>query len=166
MDASVKGRRFHAEALDTEMRWPAFTPKALALGINSILSSPLGASDTPVGALNIYSRATSAFAVKDQVLASIFAREASVILSDAQGGMTDQQLENRMSQALRTRELISQAQGVIMHRDGIGEDLAYTKLRRDSLEDGQPLHDRAQQVVDSASRRPDASHHVREVEHE
>ena len=49
MDASVKGRRFHAEALDTEMRWPAFTPKALALGINSILSSPLGASNTPVG---------------------------------------------------------------------------------------------------------------------
>jgi anti-anti-sigma factor len=165
VDASVKGRRFHAEVLDTDSRWPAFTPKALALGINSILSSPLEASNTPVGALNIYSRATSAFAVKDQVLASIFAREASLILRDAQGGMTDQQLDDRMSQALRTRELISQAQGVIMHRDGIGEDLAYTKLRRDSLQNGRPLHERAQEVVDSAHHRRDASDHVREIEH-
>jgi anti-anti-sigma factor len=165
VDASVKGRRFHAEVLDTETRWPAFTPKALALGINSILSSPLEASNTPVGALNIYSRTTSAFAVKDQDLASVFAREASVILSDAQVDMTDQQLDDRMSQALRTRELISQAQGVIMHRDGIGEDLAYTKLRRDSLQNGRPLHDRAQEVVDSARHRLDASDHLREVEH-
>jgi anti-anti-sigma factor len=165
VDASVKGRRFHAEVLDTETRWPAFTPKALALGINSILSSPLEASNTPVGALNIYSRTTSAFAVKDQDLASIFAREASVILSDAQVDMTDQQLDDRMSQALRTRELISQAQGVIMHREGIGEDLAYTKLRRDSLQNGRPLHERAQEVVDSARHRPDASDNVRGIEH-
>jgi anti-anti-sigma factor len=165
VDASAEGRRFHAEALDTEMRWPSFTPKALALGINSILSSPLGAGDTPVGALNIYSRATSAFAVKDQVLASIFAREASLILNDAQGGMTDQQLDDRMSQALRTRALISQAQGVIMHRDGIGEDLAYTRLRRDSLQNGRPLHERAQEVVDSARHRFDDPDHFREIEH-
>ena len=165
VDASVKGRRFHAEVLDIETRWPAFTPKALALGINSILSSPLEASKIPVGALNIYSRTTSAFAVKDQDLASVFAREASVILSDARVDMTDQQLDDRMSQALRNRELISQAQGVIMHRDGIGEDLAYTKLRRDSLRNGRPLHDRAQEVVDSARHRLEASDHLLEGEH-
>ena len=164
VDASVKGRRFHAEALDTETRWPAFTPKALALGINSILSSPLEASKIPVGALNIYSRSTSAFAVKDQDLATTFAREASVMLSDVQVDMTDQQLEDRMSQALRTRELISQAQGVIMHRDGIGEDMAYTKLRRESLQNGRPLRERAQEVVDSVRHRPDGSDHLRGVE--
>jgi hypothetical protein len=165
VDASVTGRRFHAAVLDTETRWPAFIPKALALGINSILSSPLEASTTPVGALNIYSRTSSAFAVKDQDLASVFAREASVILSDAQVDMADQQLDDRMNLALRNRELISQAQGVIMHRDGIEEDLAYTTLRRDSLQNGQPLHDRAQEVVDSARHRPNASEHVRQVEH-
>jgi anti-anti-sigma factor len=164
VDASVKGRRFHAEALDTETRWPAFTPKALALGINSILSSPLEASNIPVGAINIYSRTTSAFAVRDQDLASVFAREASVILSDAQVDLTDQQLDDRMSLALRTRELISQAQGVIMHRDGIGEDMAYTKLRRESLQNGRPLRERAQEVVDSVRHRPDGSDHLRGVE--
>jgi AmiR/NasT family two-component response regulator len=52
-----------------------------------------------------------------------------------------------------------------MHRDGIGEDLAYTRLRRDSLLNCRPLHDRAQEVVDSTRHRRDISEHVREVEH-
>ena len=136
VDASIQGRRFHADVLETETRWPAFTPKARSLGINSILSSPLEASHTPVGALNIYSQTSSAFAVRDQDLASIFAREASVILSAAQVDVTDQELDERMGHALRTRELISQAQGVIMQRDGIGEDIAYTDLRRDFAQNG------------------------------
>ena len=55
VDASRRGHWFHAESLDTETRWPSFTPRARALGIMSILSSPLTALDDPVGALNIYS---------------------------------------------------------------------------------------------------------------
>ncbi len=164
VDASVRGQGFYAELLDTETRWPAFTPKARALGINSILSSPLRASNTPVGALNIYSCTSSAFAVRDQDLASLLAREASVILSDARVDVTDQELDERMGQALRTRELISQAQGVIMQRDGIGEDLAYTRLRRTALKRGQLLRERAQEIVDGARHRPDAADLHREIE--
>jgi anti-anti-sigma factor len=154
VDASVIGRRFHAEFLDTETRWPAFTPRARALGIHAILSSPLVAGKVPVGALNIYSRRPAAFPVKDQDLAMVFANEASIILSEVQTDVTDNQLEGRLGEALRTRELISQAQGVIMERDGIGEDDAYTTLRRFSLSSGKPLRERAQDIVSSARRPP------------
>jgi anti-anti-sigma factor len=41
VDASVAGHRFHARSLASETRWPEFTPRARALGINAILSSPL-----------------------------------------------------------------------------------------------------------------------------
>jgi anti-anti-sigma factor len=164
VDASVQGQRFYADLLDTETRWPAFTPKALALGIGSILSSPLAANNTPVGALNIYSRTSSAFAVRDQDLASLFAREASVILSDARVDVGDQEFDDRMGQALRTRELISQAQGVIMQRDGIGKDLAYGRLRRTALEGGRLLRERAQEIVDAAQHHPHAADPYREIE--
>ena len=164
VDASLRGQRFYADLLETETRWPAFTPKARALGINSILSSPLAASNTAVGALNIYSRTSSAFAVRDQDLASLFAREASVILSDARVDVTDQELDERLGQALRTRELIAQAQGVIMQRDRIGEDLAYTRLRRTALKGGLLLRERAQEIVDAARHRPDAADLHREIE--
>jgi anti-anti-sigma factor len=153
VDASLEGRRFYAEFLDEELRWPAFTPKARSLGINSILSSPLIARNTPVGALNIYSRTPSAFADMDQNLASAFADEASVILSEAQADVTDVQLDDRLGEALRTRELISQAQGVIMGLEGVGQDDAYTILRRHSLRHGRSLRERAEEIL-AAARRP------------
>jgi anti-anti-sigma factor len=166
IDASVIGRRFHAEFLDTETRWPAFTPIARALGIHAILSSPLVAGNVPVGALNIYSRRPAAFHAKDQDLATVFANEASIILTEVQSNVPDDQLESRLGEALRTRELISQAQGVIMERDGSGEDDAYTTLRRFSLSSGRPLRERAQDIVSSARRPPiDASDLPRDSDH-
>jgi anti-anti-sigma factor len=164
VDASLEGRRFYAEFLDEETRWPAFTPKARSLGINSILSSPLLARNTPVGALNIYSRTPAAFADMDQNLASVFADEASVILSEAQADVTDVQLDDRLGEALRTRELISQAQGVIMGQDGVGEEAAYTTLRRYSLRNRRSLRERAEEVVASVRRpRLGASDLLREL---
>jgi GAF domain-containing protein len=81
VDASNNGRWFHVESLAHETRWPSFTPRARKLGINTILSTPLLAHSQPVGALNIYSRTRAAFSVKEQELASVFATEASVILT-------------------------------------------------------------------------------------
>jgi hypothetical protein len=152
VDASVEGHWFHAESLDTETRWPDFVPKAQALGVHSILSSPLMAHGTPVGALNIYSREVAGFAPKDQELASVFATEASIILSGAGLDVTEVQLATRLSEVLRTREIISQAQGVLMERDGLSADKAYTALRRFSVLNKQPLRERAKDVVISAQR--------------
>ncbi|MDQ1391166.1 MAG: hypothetical protein QOF30_143, partial [Acidimicrobiaceae bacterium] len=83
IDAALEGRWFHIASLAAESRWPAFTPMAVALGINAVLSSPLLAGGRPVGSLNIYSRATAAFATKDQELAALFAAEASIMLTTA-----------------------------------------------------------------------------------
>lgn len=152
VDASVEGRWFHAESLQEETRWPAFTPKALELGIKAILSSPLLAGDRPVGALNIYSRTTGAFAAKEQELASTFATEASVILRDAGVGAADDHLLRRLGEALRTRQVIAQAQGVVMEREGVSEDEAYTLIRNFSRTTDLPMRERAADVVGSTQR--------------
>lgn len=149
VDASVKGHRFHTESLAAETRWPAFTPRARALGINAILSSPLVVQDRPVGALNIYSRSPDAFAVEDQRLASVFAAEASTVLTAAGEDMTASQRAGRLAEVLRARQVITLAQGVVMERDRVDEDLAYTTLRRFSTKTGQPLRERAEDVVAS-----------------
>ena len=81
-DASVNEHWFHVESLDQETRWPAFVPRAKKLGINAILSTPPMARSQPVGALDIYFRTRAVFAAKDQELASVFATEASAILTD------------------------------------------------------------------------------------
>ncbi len=152
VDASVEGRWFHVESLDQETRWPSFTPRARELGISSILSSPLLAADRPVGALNMYSRTAVAFGSKEQELASIFATEASLILRHAGVDVSDEQCSERLDEALRSRQVIAQAQGVVMERNGISEEAAYTLLRDFSRRSNRPLRDRAADVVGSTRR--------------
>jgi anti-anti-sigma factor len=152
VDASVAGRWFHVKSLDHETRWPAFIPRAQELGINSILSTPLLSQDRSVGALNIYSRTAAAFESKDQELASVFATEASIILTDAGAAVSDEELTDRLQESLRTREIIAQAQGVVMEREGVSDKDAYVILRRSSHETDRPLRARAKDIVDSTRR--------------
>ena len=154
VDASTQGHRLYAESLDEESRWPSFTPRARALGIRAILSSPLLVENRAVGALNIYSRTPAAFTPEAQALASKFARATSTILNAAETDETDDYLSVRFLGALRAREVIAQAQGVLMERDGLAEHDAYSVLRRLSLEKGRPLQERAEVIIES-TRRPD-----------
>jgi len=154
VDASVEGHRFHATALDREARWPAFTPRARTLGINAILSAPIMAEGRPVGALNIYSRTPAAFAGRDQELASVIAAETSVLLEAVGVDASDEPPSRWLARALRTRLRIAQAQGVLMEREGIGEDDAYTMLRCHSQVTRQPLRERAADVAGSTRHPP------------
>jgi anti-anti-sigma factor len=149
VDASVKGHWFHAESLDTETRWPSFTPRARRLGIKAILSSPLLAFEQPVGALNIYSLTAETFEIKDQETAAICAQKASVILSDALAGVSDTDMALRYQEALRSRMMINLATGVIMARVGIDENAAFDALCRSSIDHGQTMRARAEIVVNT-----------------
>lgn len=150
VDASEKGRWFHAESLDSETRWPSFTPRARELGIKAILSSPLRSLDQSVGALNIYSLTAETFEDKDQESAAAVAAQTSVILDAARTGVDDSERAHRFQAALRRREAIAIAIGVVMERYGLDEDAAFDGLLRLSLRRGEPLRDEAEAMMRSA----------------
>lgn len=152
VDASIEGRWFYVESLETESRWPAFVPRARTLGINAILSNPLVVGGKPVGALNIYSNTPRAFEVKDERLASVFATEASTILTGAGAAVTDEQLARRLGEALESREAISLAQGIVMKREGISAQAAYLVLLDSSRRSNQPVRALAADIVASTHR--------------
>jgi GAF domain-containing protein len=157
VDAATVGHRFHAESLDHEGRWPAFTPQARELGINAILSTPLRSLDQPVGAINIYSRSPKAFGARGQELALIFAGQTSSILGGAVAGAADgrratQQAAARLKQALRARQVIALAQGVVMVREDITEDGAFDLFRDFSRRSNRPLRKQAEDIVASTGR--------------
>jgi anti-anti-sigma regulatory factor len=154
VDASLRGHWFHAESLKDETRWPSFTPRARALGIKAIFSSPLKAFELPVGALNMYSRTAGAFNVKAQETAELFARKASVILSDARADVSDTQVAAQFQRSLRSREIVALAKGIVMERDRVSEDDAFTALRRVSVDEGTSLLKQAEGMVLSA-RKPE-----------
>lgn len=103
--AAAEGRWFHIESLAQEDRWPAFVPRAMEEGIVSILSTPLMTADRPLGALNIYSNTERAFGPEQQELAAMFATQASGILADGGADLTDEQMTERITDALLSREV-------------------------------------------------------------
>jgi anti-anti-sigma factor len=151
--ASFEGCRFEIDSVAEETRWSAFAPRALALGIHAILSTPLFARDRPIGALNFYSRTVGAFSPKDLKLASMLAAESSTVLTDADLDADEGELTIGLGEALRTREVIAQAQGVVMERDGLSAVTSYTKLRTMAQRDNYSLPQCAQEVVASTDRR-------------
>jgi AmiR/NasT family two-component response regulator len=76
----------------------------------------------------------------------------SIILADAGLDATDEEVAERFHQALRSREVIAQAQGVLMERAGVNEAEAFNLLRRFSVGTNTTLQARAGDVVDSTRR--------------
>jgi GAF domain-containing protein len=130
LSAKADGRRFYIESLDVETRWPAFIPLALEQGIHSILSSPLMSADRPLGALNIYSNKQRAFNERDQGLASLFATQASDVLTRAHADIDDEQQKRRWSNGLAGRRAITLAQGVLMRDQHVSATAAERILIR------------------------------------
>jgi signal transduction protein with GAF and PtsI domain len=149
--AAAEGHEFHIDSLAGEARWPTFVPKATAQGIKSILSTPLIPRDRPLGALNIYSNSERAFGVYEKELAQLFATQTESLLGVAGADVTDEQRTARIADALRSRELIALATGVLMAREGVTQDEAAARLRRASREQGVPMRQLASDVVASTA---------------
>ena len=147
--AAIEGHWFHVESLAEEHRWPAFIPLAMHEDIGSILSSPLLGTERPIGALNIYSSSERAFGPPEQELAALFATQASGILVDAGSDLTDGQLAARITDALMAREVIAQAQGVLMARHHMSAKVAATTLHRNARTADQVVRQYAIDVVET-----------------
>jgi anti-anti-sigma factor len=152
MAAAEGGRSFHVESVDEEVRWPRFIPRARHDGIASILSPPLMVSERPVGSLNIYSNTERAFKEHDRELAALFASEASAILAEARAETSIDAIAKRLRDSLSAREIIAQAQGVIMARQGISAEAAYANLRQSSKRSANTIRECAEALVSSTTR--------------
>ena len=147
--AATEGHWFHVESLDDEPRWPAFIPRARERGINSILSTPLLTQARPMGALNIYSLRARAFAKPELELSSMLASRASDLLVSAAMDVSMEDLSRQLQEALKGRDVIAQARGILMARHGVTADAAYTMLRRSSRQSSTPLRRVAEAVMAS-----------------
>lgn len=152
--AAAEGDTFLIDSLAEEARWPTFVPEATQQGIKSILSTPLIPGDRPIGALNIYSDAERAFGASQQAIAQLFATQASGILADA--GL-DADRTALLADALRSREIIAVAQGVVMARTGISQHEAARALREEAHRTGMTMRQHAIAVVQSTQGRRPAS---------
>ncbi|HEY5272354.1 MAG TPA: GAF and ANTAR domain-containing protein [Acidimicrobiales bacterium] len=146
-----RGGALYAEDLESDFRWPRFAPEAVSSGIRSLLAIRLSAGDT-LGAITLYSRYPAAFGTSDLANASSFATVAAHALSVAHVRETAERRLEDLQRALSTRELIGQAQGILMERDRITAERAFEILRIASQRLNVKLLEVAHQLVETGER--------------
>ena len=148
LDAVTDGIPYYASDLVQEHRWPKFSPLAAAAGIRSVFAVPL-LTPGPVGALNLYAHLPEAFGVVDRARGVLLAALASSAVSNAQTHADEERRAANLQAALITREVIGQAQGILMERERITATQAFDVLRRASQHLNRKLHEIAETLVDT-----------------
>ncbi len=125
-----------------ESRWPRWCEAVADAGIRSMLGSRLYTSQQVIGSLNLYDPEPGAFDEADADVAHMLARHAAVAMQHARG-------DEHLRKAVDARNLVGQAQGILMERFDLDADRAFEVLRRYSQHHNKKLHLVAQQLIDS-----------------
>lgn len=147
LDAVQHGDVVRVDSYETDGRWPELAAPAAAHGIASSLSVPLAVADEVLGALNLYSGRIEAFAGTQQQACTL-ARQASITLANACAMQRAEQLAGQLTEALKNRDVIGQAKGIIMAAQGVTPDEAFDVLRRASQRANRKLEDVASDTVE------------------
>ncbi len=134
--------RMHDVAADT--RWAEYRAAALDCGVASMLCTPLFVDDERLGTLSLYGDRPDVFRDGAEPVARLIATVAAIALADSRH-------RARMERALRNRDLIGQAKGILMYRHGVGADAAFAMLRTRSQHTNSKLLAVAERVVETGS---------------
>ena len=143
--------------LTTDQRWNGYQVPALAHGIRSSISLPLGAEQKVIGALNLYATRPGAFGRREQAIATRFADEASRALTLAVRLAERAEMSQNLQHALASRAVIDQALGIIMCQNRCTADEAFDILRTTSQNRNVKLRDIAAAMVAAVSGHPPPS---------
>ena len=143
-EAAVDTATVIASDLATDERFPRYREVAVAAGIRAQVGVRLFDAEDAQGALNLYSDRVGAF---DDLgsLADLFRHQSAVAVAYAH------EVQN-LRDAVRTRQLIGQAVGIVMERYGLDDSRAFAFLARLSQNRNVKLRVVAQELVDDTGK--------------
>lgn len=122
-----------SDDLAAETRWPRFCAAATGHGYHAILSTELiRVSGQSSGALNIYSGEPHGFTESDRHASLLLATHASLALAHTHATELAGLNQANLRRAIDSRDVIGQAKGILMNRQGISAEEAFDLLRRTS----------------------------------
>lgn len=140
--------------IQRDRRWPRWRDGVLTLGLRSSLSAPLDTQGRTLGAIKVYGDRPAAFDEDGELLLTRFADQAAILLSNISALDQAERLSESLRQALRSRNLIALATGVLMERMHLTEERAFLLLVEAARRQSRELAEEAAAVVSSTS--PDA----------
>lgn len=148
-DALTYGEPRRIGDLAADHRWPKFAAAAINAGYRSCLFLPLPADGDAAAAFSLFSAEPDAFGGMSYDVALLFALNAGVAFDNVQLFDDSRTLIEQLRTALTTRNLIGQAQGLLMHRYGITSSVAFDVLKRCSQDGNVKLRELSKEFVDA-----------------
>jgi GAF domain-containing protein len=142
-----------AEDLGREDRWPDYARHVLDLGLRSVLGVPMNAFGRTVGVINVYREQPGPWSKEDVGAAEIITAMGAGYLTNANQLRQQHQLAEQLRGAIESRDVIGQAKGILMARNGVSADDAFDRLRRLSQQRNRKLREVAQGVIDDQHER-------------
>ncbi|NUP58078.1 MAG: GAF and ANTAR domain-containing protein [Pseudarthrobacter sp.] len=136
-----------------ETRWPEWTAAIANLPIRSVLSAPLTTEGRRIGALKVYSPMPLVFDDHSVFLIERLGAPAAVLLGNARDREATQRLSSQLVEALANRDTISRAEGILIERLHLDSREALGTMLKTSRQEGKPLHQVAQAIVDGTAGR-------------
>lgn len=141
----------YCDDLAAEPSWPTFGPAAAERGIHAVLALALLPDARPPrysGALNIYSRHPGLLTADAYGTALLLATHASLAIARTTAVARADLVSIRLHEAIDSRDVIGQAKGILMARQGIDADAAFEVLRHASQDLNIKLVDVARLLAD------------------
>lgn len=146
-------RVYRIDDLRIEDRWPRWAAAAQEFGMLSSLNAPLAAVEQTFGAIEVCSGKPNSYDDHDAHLLERFAAHAAILLANVQSYEGARQVSEQLQQALLTRDLIGQAKGIVMAREGVDEQTAFDYLVGMSQRSNLKLREVARRITESATDR-------------
>lgn len=140
LDSLYQRRTVRLSDLAAEQRWPRFVSRARQLGVGSMLAVQLFVDGEDIGTLNLLSREVNAFDDESEHVALLFASHAAV-------AMSGERARGHLRLAVSSREVIGQAQGILMERFKVTSQMAFRMLMVASQDSNRKLRDIADELV-------------------
>ncbi len=153
LDAWEQRRVVRIDDIAEDDRWPRWTAAAKGSQMRSALSVPLVAGGDALGAIKVYGREPGAFAEREEYLLTMFAAQSAILVANVRSFENARKLSDALTEALRGRDVISTAKGIVMAREHVDEQAAFAMLVRDAREEHRKLRDVAGGLVRSTVRR-------------
>ena len=99
--------------------WPSFGRRATAVGVKSVLSTPVLVSESVRACLNLYSFLS--FSPQAAAVASVLAEHMGPVIGNILDYEQATTLNVELTQALKSRELVALAKGIVMEREQCSE---------------------------------------------
>jgi GAF domain-containing protein len=153
LTAAISRELVRIDDLATDRRWPRWAAAAVDLGLRAVMSAPLVAGDTSLGALKVYAEDPGTFDGHSEQLMLLFSTQAAILVVNVQAHNRAKRLSDTMRRAIHGRDTISMAKGMLMGRNAVDEDTAFGMLLTRSEQAGTTITEAARAIVDSAVRR-------------